>query len=222
MTSAPPSPAALKAAAGLEPVRERFRDQTALVCAPGPSLPSLWAGRSTDLPKIAVNDAWRIVPGADILYASDLKWWMYHQGVPGFKGGLKVGHGGTPFGDVVCLQDSRKGSLCFDPVLGYLCHGSNSGYSAVHLAAQLGANPIVLVGFDMRRVNDQEHFFGSHPGHLHVVPNYEGWIFNFRVLKSRFLDPIGVRLLNATPNSGIGSKVAPYVSLDEIVGRVAA
>lgn len=214
----------------LTPLKERFTGSPALVFAPGPSLPKLWQGRRSDLPKICVNDAWKdprrptepgylgvIVQYPDILYASDKKWWHERKGLPDFHGGLKVSHDGSEFDDVVCLQNSRKGTLGFDDTLGLLCHGSNSGFAAVHLAAQLGANPIVLVGFDMRTVDGKEHYFGKHSASIRMVPNFSGWVWNFREL-IRELNKRSIRLLNATPDSSL--KI-PHVYLDDVLrGRI--
>lgn len=210
-------PAAVKAAEALEPLRERFLGQPTLILAPGPSLPELWTGRRSDLPKIVVNNAWELARDADILYASDAKWFHYHQGVPAFRGGLKVCYGATQYDDIVCVQGSPKGSKGYDPTLGYVCHGSNSGHAAAHIAAQLGGNPIVLVGFDMRLVNGQPHYFGKHPVQIRSGSNYIAWANNFRVLK-RELEPFGIKIVNATPNSGLGD-CFPMVRLDEVLER---
>ena len=35
---------------------------------------------------IAINDAWRVAPWADVLYGCDGRWWRKHGGVPGFGG----------------------------------------------------------------------------------------------------------------------------------------
>ena len=35
---------------------------------------------------IAINDAYRMAPWADMLYACDLKWWRWHDGAPYFLG----------------------------------------------------------------------------------------------------------------------------------------
>src|SRR5690606_8739465 len=150
---------------------------------------------------------------------SDKKWWHRHNGVPDFRGGLKVSYDGSMYPDVVCVQASRKGALGYDPELGRMCHGANSGYAAVHLAAQLGGNPIVLIGFDMRTVNGQEHYFGKHPPSIRMVPNFQAWARNYQRLRDD-LRPHGVEVWNATPGSGI--KCFPFVSLDDVLGRRAA
>jgi len=42
-------------------------------------------------------------------------------------------------------------------------HGNNSGYGALNLAACLGANPIYLLGYDMKRVDGRRHWHDGHP-----------------------------------------------------------
>lgn len=189
----------------------RFNGRVALVCAPGRSLPDLIDGLTTGLPTIAVNDAWKLVPGADILYATDQKWWAEHQGAPGFRG-LRVGYQTTQPG-VIALQQSR--TCEYDSRLGYIWHGHNSGHAAVHLAAQLGAARIVLVGFDW----DGAHFFGEHPKSIRVGMNWSlseaYWGTLRHALASR-----GVEVRNGTPGSRL--KVFEPIDLDEILqARVA-
>ena len=83
---------------------------------------------------------------------------------------------------VVILEGS--GESGFDERLGWLRHGKNSGYAATHLAAQLGARTIVLVGFDFRAVDGRSHFFGDHPLELSLAvqapPDYAKWAMAFR------------------------------------------
>ena len=191
-----------EAAARLRPLLERFDNQTVLIFAPGPSLPKLWRnGDSAPCPSIAVGDAWRITPWADVLYHSDAQWWRHYHSVPDF-GGLRVGcHecGNVP--GVLNLELS--GTEGFDPRLGWLRHGSNSGAAAIHLAAQLGARRIVLLGFDQRQVDGQEHFFGLHPRAIsrHGSP-FELWARSFALLADE-LRKLDVEVLNATPNSAL-------------------
>lgn len=209
----PTDAAAAKAAAALEPLAEVFAGQTALLFAPGPSLTNLWSPeRPIPFPSIAVNDAWRIAPNADILYASDKRWWSHHECVPQFHG-AKVSCDGNSFREVICLQIS--GGPGYDPRPGWLRHGSNSGYAALHLAAQLGAKRIVLVGYDMRKVAGRSHFFGEHPPEVRTnVSNYAGWALNYVEL-GKELAKRGVEVLNATSGSGLG-KTFPRVNLEEL------
>ena len=56
-------------------------------------------------------------------------------------------------------------------------HGNNSGYAALNLAAVLGANPIYLLGFDMRHEGNRTHWHQGHikpqtKQHLATFPQY--------------------------------------------------
>lgn len=193
----------------------RFTRHTALVFASGPSLTKLWSDeRPIPLPSIAVNDAWRIVPSADVLYATDAKWWMHHKGVPKFSG-VKVGYEGPGPAGVVWLQGS--GRTGYDERLGYVRHQWNSGGAAIHLAAQLGAKRIVLVGFDMRPIKGRDHFFGAHPEEIQgrTTSRYDIWIDNLGEL-AKELRQRKVEVLNATPESAL--KCWPSVDLEGICG----
>lgn len=174
---------------------EVFDGRTALVFATGESLPRLWGAGQSPLPKIAVNDAWQIVPDADVVYACDGSWWRHHwDGVsahPGIKVGYETGIEGV-------LDLKGTGSEGYDPRLGFVRHNSNSGAQAVHLAAQLGAGRIVLVGFDMQG----PHFFGEHPEDIRRVQNFDLFIRRFKVLGGE-LARRGVEVVNATPGSAL-------------------
>lgn len=191
------------AAAALEPLIPRFVGRTALIFAPGPSLPSLWGAERPILrPSIAVNDAWKIAPGADILYGSDASWWRFHQVVPEFDG-LKVGcFECRSIPGMVTIELS--GTTGYDERLGWLRHGANSGYAAVHLAAQLGASRIVLIGFDMRAVDGKSHWFGEHDRMVRLRPGsvYNDWFPAFEELGTE-LAARGIEVVNATPDSAL-------------------
>lgn len=112
---------------------------------------------------IAVNDAYRIAPWADILYACDYQWWRWHEGVPEFEGvkvglrGCKDGAGyegdwnGTDYPDVMGLAyNGIEGLEVKDPR--FVRSGKNSGYQAINLAVHLGAKRIILLGYDMQNI----------------------------------------------------------------------
>lgn len=199
-------------ATALEPLAALFEGRTALVFATGPSLTKLWSPeRPIPWPSIAVNDAWKIAPKADILYATDAAWHMHHKGVPDFAG-VKVGYQGPGPAGVIWLQGS--GGEGYDPRLGYVRHGQGSGYAAVHLAAQLGARRIVLVGFDGRPVNGLAHYFGEHDRAIRKPMPFGVWLERFAVLATE-LKKRGVEVLNATPGSAL--RCFPTVRLEDIL-----
>jgi len=79
--------------------------------------------------------------------------------------------------------------------------GSNSGYQAINLAYLLGAQRIILLGYDMHRSDDKAHFFGNHPYHKPGGgPNdslMRDWCDKFKQL-AYDLDKEGVEVINAT------------------------
>lgn len=80
-------------------------------------------------------------------------------------------------------------------------HGDNSGYGALNLACCLGANPIYLLGFDMKHENGKSHWHEGHPADQ-KEENVKKWIGHFGwaapLIKSR-----GFRVINLNPNSAL-------------------
>jgi hypothetical protein len=191
-----------------------------VVAATGPSLTAETAElvRASGLPVVAVNDAWRRLPQAEVLYASDLRWWNYHKGCPGFRGERWSTHtpehrrGGNDKSEIgpkygLHLIDGRDGDgFSFRP--DRLHHGGNSGFAAVNMAILLSSAmapepqpvEIVMVGFDMHRTNGR-HFFGDHPTNLANTSSYLTFIRNFD--RAARLLPKTVRIVNATPGSAL-------------------
>jgi hypothetical protein len=97
-----------------------------------PSVPKLWPGETAALlatgpslnqadcdylrgrvKVIAINDAHRLAPWADVLYSSDRRWWSHYKGVPEFAG-LKYGIGSSvgksnPFTKIPGITVLRNG-----------------------------------------------------------------------------------------------------------------
>lgn len=112
---------------------------------------------------IAINDAYKLAPWADVLYGADSKWWAWHKGVPSFKGlkfALQPDAGQWP--GVQVLRNTGDAGLELDP--SGLKTGRNSGYQAINLAVHLGASRVLLLGYDMSHgPKGETHWFGHHP-----------------------------------------------------------
>lgn len=120
---------------------------------------------------LAVKDAIRLAPWADVLYSSDSRWLVYHRGWPSFLG-LKYTiaqrqHAAPTkeqerLSDWQVLRNTGDSGIETDPT--GLRTGRNSGAAAINLAVHLGAGRIVLLGFDMGLgPNKEPHFYGKHP-----------------------------------------------------------
>jgi hypothetical protein len=207
---------------GYSEVLRAWEGETVAIFATGPSLTQEDVDRCRGFKTIAVNDAYRLAPWADVLYFADYQWWNWHKDREGFRSfpGVKVtieqSAGLAPFDETMhALRNLNnvggRDGLSLDPR--GIKTGKNSGYQALNLAVLLGAKRIYLLGFDMKFKAGKAHFFGAHP-----APNFES---EFREFAKRFstlenpLKEIGVEVLNATPGSLI--EAFPKVSLESLV-----
>ncbi len=186
-----------------------WSDRACIVAATGPSLDAEVAlkCRRSFCNVIAVNDAYRLMPWADLLYACDSPWWDHHKGAPSFRGERWSSH--DSFGNDKSRAAEKFGlnlvpgkagdGFCYDKT--HIHYGGNSGFQAINLAILLGAVRIVLVGFNMKSIGGRSHFFGDHPGRLHRSTKYERFV-SFFVKAARTLPP-GIEIINATPNTAL-------------------
>lgn len=152
-------------------------------------------------PAIAVNDSWRLVPHAEILYAADAPWWRYHDFVPDFRGERWTQHRGSA-GWVDEAQARGLQVIASAPCAGVstdaatLHTGSNSGFQALNLAILGGAKRVALVGYDM----GGRHWFGDHPGHLNRASPYATFRQAFEDAAPQIAE-LGVEVFNCSPCS---------------------
>ncbi|MGE0366950.1 MAG: hypothetical protein AB7Q00_14580 [Phycisphaerales bacterium] len=155
---------------------------------------------------IAVNNGIFLYPPADVVYATDLRWWKtYYAGVNKVSDALRVSTRPFPGVHRVAVPevgDNRRSTIIFNPK-GLIGSGGNSGFQALNLAVQFGAKRIILVGFDMT-VEYGTHWHGDHPG---LLRNPEADLIDKwrRTLdkQSMPLREAGVTVLNASPYSAL-------------------
>lgn len=165
-----------------------------------------------------MNEGYRLVPWADILYACDARWWKARDGVPGF-GGTKVSPAIEALRiyqdiNVVRIDKGRDKMLVDDP--GLLGDGGNSGFQAINLVAQAGARRIVLIGFDFR-IDHGSHWHGLHGRGLDnpVATNLIRWRGVLDDAAPTFA-ALGIEVINASPVSLLSAY--PRMSVDEALG----
>lgn len=125
--------------------------QAAVIIGTGPSATHIAPGPYR---AIVIKSAWKLAPWADVLYGIDPGWWIANHGAPDFKG-LKMSPSPTACrvyrlrqitlktrAEILCKETGTIGC-------GLKTGGGFSGFQAINLAIQFGANRIVLVGFDM-------------------------------------------------------------------------
>lgn len=176
-------------------------DNGTVVCiGSGPSLTAqdvdLCRGRGL---VIAINDAVRLAPFADVLWACDRKWWQAHPETdvfPGLKYSLQFVPGRE---DVLKLKNTGDRGLELEPT--GVRTGKNSGYQAVNCAVHLGATRILLLGYDMQPdAKGRTHFCRTDP--RQGVPEFSMFINLF----ASIVEPLkahGVQVVNCTPGSAL-------------------
>lgn len=126
----------------------RYAGKTVVVVASGPSLTEEDCCAVAHLPVLAVNNSWRMAPGADIVYAGDYAWWR--------ENGYELA--GTKAQRWTC---SRRAADVFGLHHHAVAGGYNSGMRAIELAISLGADSVLLLGFDCSLENGV-HWHGAH------------------------------------------------------------
>jgi len=125
-----------------------------VACGPSAARVDLEPFRSSKV--IAVNEAWRLCPWADVLYAGDAEFWQAGRS-DGFRG-LRVSAADWPGVERVSVEGD---DLVLDRP-GVVGAGGTSAFQALNLAVQWGARRIGLVGVDCR-LDDGEHWHARTP-----------------------------------------------------------
>ncbi|CAI9401678.1 MAG: hypothetical protein RSD49_04505 [Hafnia sp.] len=127
--------------------------KTIIICASGPSLhhSDCELISRSGLPVIAVNSTWRAIPDCDYVYAGDLRWWD-----------ANISELPTSASLWTCNYRAHKrhGLNLFDTDTRW---AFNSGQRSILFAAYLGAQNIILSGFDCS-ISGGSHWHGDHIG----------------------------------------------------------
>lgn len=193
-------------------VEPRWPGEACIIAATGPSLTEAVAEQCRGHHVIAVNDAHRRLPWAEVLYAGDRDWWELHQGCPDFAGEKWSAHE-PKLNDKSAIAERYGLQLVAGPrqvdAPGFsldptrIHYGNSSAFQAINLAILFGASTIYLVGFDMRTTTPR-HFFGDHADPAMNMSRYEHFLpaFNAAARMLREEAP-GVRIINCTPGSAL-------------------
>ena len=151
---------------------------------------------------LVVNDNWRRLPNADVLYAADGKWWnrYWPEIESGFHGECWTQDADAAKRYGLCFMRSQgKPGLSRDPTV--IHGGQNSGYQAIGLVYHFGARKIILVGYDMMREggkkNGKAHWFGNHPQGFGNAIHPQSWAPHY-VRLGADLQSEGVTIVNCT------------------------
>lgn len=175
-----------------------MRDSCFIV-AGGPSLKDFDWRRLDGRFVIAINRSYEVLPEAQVVYFTDASFWNKHKEALLKHKGLLIRGAIHPEKEeqhprLMYFELPRK--LGYETAPGKLCHGSNSGYAAINLAANvLNFKQIYLLGYDMDvPEGGQTHWHSGHGKKLNAQ-SMHGFAKNF----DHLVDPlkrIGVRVYN--------------------------
>lgn len=190
----------------------------------GPSLKGFDFSQLKGELTIGVNRAYEFYPDCDIMFAIDKE--LYGWITSGKLGreakdkferfkGLKVWLGET-VPDVFLLRNRGLSGLSKRMADG-LCTGNNSGYAALNLAIILGANPIYLLGFDMKGDGQggQKWFHDGYP-QKQSESVYDRFNEHFEEAAPE-IKGMGVRVVNLNPDSAL--KCFEFGTMEGVFGR---
>jgi|GEM_PF-374964 hypothetical protein len=173
--------------------RKRF-----FICASGGSLTQedvdYIKGKGT---VIVINNTFQLAPWADIVYACDVPWWkkypeaLDHQGQ---KMSILYDHPKVkkwPY-------DNTRNGIGLDRIR----TGGNSGHQCINLAYLLGANEIILLGYDMQNTNGKSHWHGDHVKGLNQQTCFSGWINHMRIV-AQDCERLGVKVYNCSRQTAL-------------------
>lgn len=150
-----------------------------------------------------MNTTFRAAPWADALYACDLAWWDRHidEVRQSFAGESWTQTPEAARRHGLRFIDGRPGRG-LSKERGVIHQGGNSGYQAIGLAVDQGAERIVLLGFDMQDTGGRTHWHGDHPQGLRNASPFASWIGKFGQLAVD-LQRDGIAVLNATRETAL-------------------
>lgn len=189
---------------------------TIVIAAPGPSLSAAdlqAAGKVA--PILAIGDAFRLAPEGCAVYHADYDWWAAAPTGKAMPNHVSAGlHSSRAFtrSQRAAEQFGLEYVECRSiPGFGIdrLHSGGNSGYQAINLALLMGAQRIILTGYDYQATGGKKHFFGDHPGRLNRPHAYDTWLAYLRDACQRCSIPI----INASRETAID--FLPRMTMDQ-------
>jgi len=208
----------------VDKIPQLFKGQTVYVLGGGPSLrelqdSDLLKGRAT----LAVNNALYLGNWVSTLFFGDAKWYWWNKDrvtqYAGPKYSLNIVVEGRDKSvvdepDIQLIRKARTFGCSSDP--GGIGWNRSSGAGAIDLARMMGASRVVLLGFDMRRVNDEKNY-RKHENDGKTNPNpWPCFIAGFEKLATA-TNAIGFEVLNATPETAL--ECFPKINLTDALAQ---
>lgn len=204
-----------------------FEGRTVVCIGTGPSLTleQIDAARRKGFALAGCNNVWQIVPDLVLLYACNEAWWQHYWSAelaayPAQK--WTTNRVAAEKWGINWIAERDRPGLSTDPA--YIHHGNGSGYSLLNLVTLMGAERVVLLGYDLRYAADYDgrdkrvgstprHYFGEYPSDLLHWPKLSVQD-GVHVRLVELYRTVRANVLNATPGSAIDA--FPRVVIDEL------
>jgi len=147
------------------------------------------------------NDIYKVVDYLDVHYACDTAWWnMWGEHIKKLRPSLESWTQCKPSSEkykINHVQGQHKPKLSINQ--NEIHYGSNSGYQQLNLAFLMGCSRFILVGYNMKKINNKSHYFGDHPKELKRNSPYPRFVSAFATIQPEIRELI----INCTPDSAL-------------------
>ena len=158
---------------GLQHLKREVKNKTIFIFGGGASLQDFDYSTVEDEITFAINDAYRFLPNAKVIYWVDDTWISEnYENVMAHKCQYRITskfsqHLGNRVtkGIANSIILKRTGDAGFDPDIECV-RGNNSGVQILNLAINLKPKNIVLLGYDMKKTNKKTHFHTFRRPHI--------------------------------------------------------
>ena len=182
----------------------KYRNRPAILMATGPSLTEevveYVREHKTNHVVFGCNDVYRICDFMDVHYACDTRWWKtngpeFRKLFPTLESWTQDQRASKEF-ELNHTAGKHLPGLSIDPKL--IHFGSNSGYQMLNIAFLMGCNKFILLGYNMKHIDNKTHFFGDHEGMNNNSP-YKTFLIKFKTVQPE----IAKLVVNCTENTAL-------------------
>ena len=205
-----------------------WKGNTAFLLGGGPSLSSLDLNLIEQRRVIAVNNAYGVPikndngktikyeprQWVDALWFGDSRWLEWHlKYLERYSGLIAHCAGSHHRKRNLAFYERSKKQCGLDPNPSLVCWNRSSGASAIKFAFHLGVSRVVLLGYDMRTIDEQKNWHSDHKGGpARGDDPYQRFLLAFPHIKKDD-EQFGLEIINCTP--GIAITEFPVMTLEE-------
>ena len=172
---------------------------TCFLLGGGPSLKDVDVSKLKGKRVIAINNAYKLAPWADVCFFMDSGWFRQHRkGLREFTG-LKITLA-SAIKDKTIKQMGRGAKSGLHPDNRMLNHGGNAGHCSINLAVHFGATRICLLGFDMKMDKKEHNWHREHERNMDDTIYEDNYLQSMATLPKAIEDR-SIQILNLTKRS---------------------